>query len=58
MGHGSPLLPVAPSRGGWHAVLTAWLPACLVPVTVCVFIGVFVCAFVCCWLLLPTEFLV
>ena len=32
MGHGPPLLPVAPSRGGWHAVLTAWLPACLVPV--------------------------
>jgi hypothetical protein len=32
MGHGPPLLPVAPSRGSWHAVLSAWLPACLVPV--------------------------
>ena len=32
MGHGPLLLPVAPSRGGWHSALTAWLPACLVPV--------------------------
>ena len=32
MGHGPRLLPVAPPRRGWRSVLTAWLPACLVPV--------------------------
>ena len=31
MGHRPPLLPVAPLRGGWCTILSAWLPAYLVP---------------------------